>query len=261
MDPSQDPADGAALRSTGPTHGDAFGMLLMECWEARAAPGRVLEFVERDDGYLTAGDAARYFAEPAAWSTLDHWACTQVRGRVLDIGSGAGRHTLYLQEAGYEVEALDVSPLAAEVCRRRGVRQIVVGSVAELVARGTAPFDSFLLLGNNLGLLADAQQARSVLATLTRMATPNAVIIGQGLDPYQTDNPLHHNYHRRNRMRGRMPGQIRMRVRHNNIATDWFDYLFMSITELQDLVANTAWRFECCETDGAQYVAVLRRTG
>ncbi|MBA3944816.1 MAG: methyltransferase domain-containing protein [Herpetosiphonaceae bacterium] len=232
----------------------------MECCESGAEPGRVLEFVERDDGYLAAGDARRYFVEPEAWSVLDRWACNQVQGRILDIGSGAGRHALYLQHAGHEVVALDVSPLAAEVCRRRGVHRIVVGTVSDLLTPLIKPFDSFLMLGNNLGLLRDAQNARSLFQTLAELATPDAVIIGQGMDPCQTESQLHLAYHQHNRDVGRMPGQIRMRVRHANIATDWFDYLFCSIEELEGLVANTEWRLEQCETEGASYIAVLRRS-
>ena len=87
----------------GPRLGDAFGALLLACWERGAAPGEVLEVVERDDGYVTTGDAARYFAEPDVWPRLDRWACDRAHGRVLDVGAGAGRHALLLQERGHAV--------------------------------------------------------------------------------------------------------------------------------------------------------------
>ena len=186
---------------------------------------------------------------------LDH-----ALGRVLDIGSGAGRHALYLQGAGSQVVALDISPLAAEVCRRRGVRQVMVGTVSDLQGRDASSFDSFLLLGNNLGLLGGAYRARSLLGTLAELAAPGAVIIGQGMDPYKTDNPLHLGYHERNRALGRMPGQIRMRVRHEDMATPWFDYLVTSGEELEALLNGSGWRLEHSETDGASYVALLRHS-
>jgi 2-polyprenyl-3-methyl-5-hydroxy-6-metoxy-1,4-benzoquinol methylase len=46
-----------------------------------------------------------------------------VKGRVLDIGVGAGRHSLYLQEKGFNVLGIDVSPLILEVCRKRGLKK------------------------------------------------------------------------------------------------------------------------------------------
>ena len=73
--------------------------------------------------------------------------------------------TSYLrQQAGYDVVALDVSAGAIEMCRRRGVRQTVTGTVADLPAANVLPFDTLLLLGNNLGLLRDEQHAPVMLA-------------------------------------------------------------------------------------------------
>jgi SAM-dependent methyltransferase len=242
----------------GPRLGDAFGALLLACWERGAAPGEVVEVVERDDGYVTTGDAARYFADPDAWPRLDRWACDQARGRVLDIGAGAGRHALLLQERGHAVVALDVSPLAGEVCRRRGVHQVVTGTVHELAAAGAGPVDIFLLLGNNLGLLGGATEAPPFLAALASLAAPAARIVGFGTDPYATTNPLHHTYHRRNRAQGRPGGQLRLRIRHADLATPWFDYLFTTVDELRALLAGSAWRMEEVEADEHRYVAVLR---
>ncbi len=245
----------AASRPPGPLLGDAFGALLLACWQAGGQPGSVLEFVERDDGYLDAADAARYFRGPEAWGPLGAWACAQARGRVLDVGSGAGRHSLYLQQQGLDVVALDVSPLAAEVCRQRGVRTVVTGTIFDLVRPEVHPFDTFLLLGNNLGLLRDADHAPRFLAALAQLAAPGAVIVGEGVDPYRTSNPLHLAYHERNRARGRLPGQITIRVRHQNLATDWFDYLFPAIDELTGLLRGTPWRLDRSEASGASYVA------
>jgi SAM-dependent methyltransferase len=239
--------------------GDAFGALLLAHLESGAGTGKVLEFVERDDGYLDAGDAGRYFAAPESWDAIDHWACDRAQGRILDVGSGAGRHSLYLQETGRDVTALDVSPLAAEVCRRRGVREVVTGTVFDLAQRGAGPFDSFLLLGNNLGLLGGAAHAPRVLAAFQAIATPEARIIAQSTNPYETQNPLHLGYHQRNRSLGRMAGQIRMRIRHQNLATAWFDYLFASVEELETLLAGSGWRLQEHQVAGPRYVAVLVR--
>lgn len=81
-------------------------------------------------------DATVYFLEPDAWS--DAWpdndvtALDLVGGRVLNVGAGAGRFLLALQSRGHEPMALDVSPGAVEVCRRRGVRRTILGPIEEL---------------------------------------------------------------------------------------------------------------------------------
>ena len=243
----------------GPRLGDAWGSLLVSCFEADAVPGTVLELIERDDGFLEGMDAARYFAGHDAWDALDHQACAAARGRILDVGAGAGRAALYLQETGRDAVALDISPGAVDVCQRRGVRRTFVGTVEDLAAGDRGPFDTFLLLGNNLGLLASAGQAPQFLNALARLAAPDAVVLGRGLDPHHTTNEAHRAYHERNRMLRRLPGQIRMRVRHRNLATPWFDYLFAAVDELRVLLEGTAWTLERCELAGAGYLAVLHQ--
>src|SRR5918999_2988986 len=82
-----------------------------------------------------------------------------VRGRVLDVGCGAGRAALRLQERGHELVAVDISPLAVEVARRRGVldaREVPF----ERVDASLGIFDTVLMLGNNFGLVGSAGGAR-----------------------------------------------------------------------------------------------------
>jgi SAM-dependent methyltransferase len=242
----------------GPAIGDAWGSLLEACLDAGAVPGAVLELIERDDGFLDGADAVRYYAGPDAWGALDRLACAEARGRILDVGAGAGRAALYLQELGRAAVALDVSPGAVRVCQRRGIRQTVTGTVEELANADGGLFDTFMLLGSNLGLLASKVQAPRFLNALARLAAPDAVVLGQGMDPYQTSNQAHLAYHERNRVLGRLAGQIRMRVRHRNFATPWFDYLFASVDELTALLDGTAWTLDRCETTGATYLAFIK---
>ncbi|WP_033338196.1 hypothetical protein [Catenuloplanes japonicus] len=45
--------------------------------------------VERDDGVISRGDAARCFRGPEFWSATETALLDRARGRVLDIGCGA----------------------------------------------------------------------------------------------------------------------------------------------------------------------------
>jgi len=85
-------------------------------------------------------------------------------------------------------------------------------------------------------------------------------VIGEILDPYQTDDPDHLAYHAQNRSRGRMGGQIRMRVRYKRHKSPWFDYLFLSRAELEDLLNGSGWRLkEVIATYGPSYAVHLER--
>jgi SAM-dependent methyltransferase len=221
--------------------GDAFGNVLAACDAAGGAPGAAFEVIERSDGYLRAMDAARYFAPSGAWAPTARLACDEAVGRTLDIGAGPGRLALELQGRGQDVVALDVSPGAAAVSRRRGVVNTFNGTVFDLARTNPAPFDSFAMLGNNLGLLGGADQAPEFLAALASMARPGARIVGETLNPYSTTDPDHLRYHEANRRLGRLPGQLRLRVRDGQVVTPWWDYLFCTPEELDAVVAPTRW--------------------
>lgn len=239
-----------------PAVGDAFGQALQRCWAGGARRGIAYEVVERDDGHIGVTDAAEYFNPPEDWSPLEHLACDTVRGRVLDVGCGAGRHAVVLAAKGVKVTGLEPSPGAAALARERGV-PVVEGSIHEH-PRDMGRYDTILLLGNNLALLGGRDTAAQVLDNLARLAAPDGTILGIGMDPYTTTEPAHLRYHDLNRQRDRHPGLIRMRVRHADIATPWFDYLFVSADELRDLLADSPWQLASVDTQGGtSYLATL----
>lgn len=225
-----------------PEIGDAFGITLLACHEAGGEPGHVPEIIERDDGTISVGEPARYFLPPEGDPA--HWVLGRTHGRVLDIGAGAGRYALAAQQLGCEVVALDVSQGALDVCRARGVKQTYLGTVTDLAATTPRPFDSLLLIGNNLGLLGGPEHAIGFLAALNALAAPDARIIAEGNDAGLTDDPEHLRYHNWNRERGLHPHLVRIRVRFARYATDWFDYLMPSPDELAEILAPTAWTID-----------------
>jgi hypothetical protein len=92
------------------------------------------------------------------------------------------------------------------------------------------------------------------------MTTADARIIAETMDPYMTDNPDHTGYHERNRRRGRMGGQIRLRVRYKSHVGAWFDYLFVSKAEMAEILDGAGWRVEqFLESDGPGYIAVIEK--
>jgi SAM-dependent methyltransferase len=245
----------------GPRVGDAFGEMLLAELETRQAGGggSVPEIVERDDGFIRAASPSRYFAEPAEWAPFERRALDLATGRVIDIGCGAGRFALAMQERGAAVTALDISPGAVEVTRRRGVRDVVLASAQDGVP-GRAAYDTFLLMGENLGLIGGRVSAAAFLAGLAKVASPAARIIGHGADPHETDDPVHVRYRERNHATGAMGGQMTIRVRHRDLATEWFPYLLCSPAELAGLAAGTPWGLTDVErVDQVNYLAVLTR--
>jgi SAM-dependent methyltransferase len=238
--------------------GDAYGELMLAMLEGSRSP----ELVERDDGFINASPfGPRLYFDPfRRWPAHQRRAMRFVRGRVLDVGCGAGRVSLHLQERGLSVVAIDVSPGAADVARRRGVRDVRLLSIDD-VDESLGVFDTIVLFGNNVGLLASAAKARQLLTRFHRITSPRARIIGESRDVYATDDPSHRAYHARNRERGRMSGQVRIRVRHRDVATPWFDYLMVSPDELRELAEQAGWTVARLLESEDTYVAVLEKSG
>ena len=252
-----------------PPIGDVFGEMIRDAYAVRTGvgprplaggrvPRPVIEVIEREDGLINGAPADHYLDEPERWQPHDHRALRLCRGHVLDIGTGAGRTAVELQRRGMAVTGLDISPGAIQIARRRGLRDTVVTTIDRYAAAAAARYDTFLLLGNNLGLLESADRAPVFLAALARLARPGARIVAQGTDPYGTNDPVHLGYQRRNQERGRLGGQLRLRLRYRLLATEWFDYLNCSVKELEALLAGTRWRLHSIdEADRPYYLAVM----
>ena len=176
------------------------------------------------------------------------------------MGAGAGRVSLVLQDRGHDVVAIDESPGAVEVCRRRGVRDARVMRFAE-IDETLGPIDTVLMFGNNFGLFAGKAQAARMLKRLHRLTTARGRIVAETRDTFSTDRPEHLRYHERNRRKGRMPGQLRIRVRHRLATTPWFDYLIVSPDELRDLVAGSGWEIaRLIDGEAGMYTVVLEKS-
>jgi SAM-dependent methyltransferase len=235
---------------------DAVGQLIFAYYNGV----RSAEIVERDDRWfdLSAG-APAYFAPFDKWPSIERRAIRLVRGRVLDVGCGAGRVALHLQARGHEVVAIDISPLAIKTCRLRGVRDVRLCPITR-VSRRLSAFDTIVMFGNNFGLFGNARRARRLLRRFHRLTTSRARIIAESRDPYRATSVEHRRYHQLNRRRGRLPGQLRLRVRYGYARTPWFDYLIVSPREMREIVAGTGWHLaRLLRSAGASYIAVLEK--
>jgi SAM-dependent methyltransferase len=218
------------------------------------------EIVERDDGLLAlSGGPATYLTPYDEWPQHQKDAIALAKGKVLDIGCGAGRVGLHLQSRGLDVTGIDVSPLAIKVCKLRGLRKTHVLSITQAMGRlGT--FDTIVMYGNNFGLLGGFGRARWLLRRFRRMTSSEALIIAESHDPYATTAPHHLAYHRLNRRLGRMGGQLRIRVRYLTYATPWFDYLLASKDEMKTILKGTGWaagRF--IDSESGTYIGVIEK--
>ena len=220
--------------------------------------GEKVHHIERDDGFLDPMETGYYFSGPETWSEGERASLMEVKGRVLDVGCGAGRTALLLQERGHEVVAIDVSPLTLEVSRLRGVRDCRFMDVRALDFP-EAFFDTVVMYGNNFGIGGGVEETRAVLQGLHRITREDGMVIASTRDPLKTDNPTHLAYHQRNRERGQPPGLVKIRVVFGGESSEWFDLLMLGREDLIELLEPTAWRVERLYASEANYFFVLEK--
>jgi SAM-dependent methyltransferase len=235
---------------------DAYGRAMLDAFEGRPAE----EIVERDDGvfYVGAGPS-RYLAPFREWPAHERTAMRWASGRVLDAGCGAGRVIVHLQDEGLDVVGFDVSPLAVEVCRRRGAKSVSVMPITR-IGRSLGRFETIVMLGGNFGLLGTASRACRLLRRMHGMTTPHARILAATRDPNATADADDREYMRRNEAMGRMPGQFRIRIRYGKLCTPWFHQLTVAVADMDAIVRAAGWRIETIlEGREGRYVGVLSK--
>ncbi len=236
---------------------DAYGQEIWAFYQGK----EVSEIVERDDGYIDSSPHGpkNYFSKYDDWASYHQRAMDFVIGRVLDVGCGAGRHSLYLQRKGFDVFGIDNSPLAIKVAELRGLKKIKIMSIEEINFKPDS-FDTIIMMGNNFGLFGSFLNAQKLLRKFHKITSSEALIIADTLDPYKTDNPDHLEYHMYNREKGRMGGQVRIRIRFRKYVGRWFDYLMVSKEEMNEILTGTGWKIrEFVDSEGSQYIAIIEK--
>lgn len=184
-----------------------FGRALLAFLDGDASAEVILE---REDGMRVPLPAGYFFRPPDQLSAIERAALDACRGHVLDIGAGAGIHSLILQDRGVRVTALDLCPDAVAVMRRRGVRNVRHGNVA---AFDGGPFGTLLLLGHGIGMVEDLPGLDAFLAHASRLAGVGGRILVHSMDVTRTAEPVHLNYQAALARDGRYVGATRIRFR------------------------------------------------
>mgnify|MGYP003581999398 FL=1 len=101
-------------------------------------------------------------------------------GKVLDVGSGAGSHSLYLQnERKLKVTALDISPKSVEICKARGVKNAICEDLLQFSEKN---FDTILLLMNGTGIFQSLEHIDQYLQKLKSLVAENGQILIDSTD-------------------------------------------------------------------------------
>ena len=124
-------------------------------------------------------DTSYLFRSYRQMPVLEKKAMTLCRGTILDIGACAGPHSLYLQQKGFEVFALETSALCCEVLKDRNIINIIQHDIFNYSKQ---TFDTILLLMNGTGIAGTLNGLDILLHQLKKLLNPGGQILMDSSD-------------------------------------------------------------------------------
>ena len=196
---------------------------------------------------------AHFFRDFSQMPVLEQTALKLCRGRVLDIGCGAGSHCLYLQEAGLDCTGLDLSRDAIRVASLRGVGKTICEDIHEF---GVGNFDTLLLLMNGAGVAGTLEGLRKLLRHLSGLLAPGGQILMDSSNliyMFEEDDdggvwvPGHVDYY----------GEVTYRWEYKGREGAEFPWLFVDFRTLQQEAAQLGYEVALLQ-EGAHYDYLAR---
>ena len=110
---------------------------------------------------------------------IEQKALDMAKGRVLDVGAGAGCHSLVLQERGIDVTAIDISPLSVETTKERGVKKVMEQDFFTLTGQ---QYDTILMLMNGIGIVGTLERLPEFFKQLDKILAPGGQVLCDSSD-------------------------------------------------------------------------------
>ncbi len=186
--------------------------------------------VRSDLGTYEEWPAVLFFREPDEFPALEREALDLCGRRVIDVGAGAGPHTLALLRRGHDVLAVESHPAIASLLRDRGIPRVTIRPLAELPS-GEA--DTVLMLMNGFGLAGTLEGLVPLLTAARRLLAPGGRIIADSTDPRQWLEPDSASVDSL-RQDGRYGGEVQFQIEFDGERGDPFPFLYVDPESLRE---------------------------
>ena len=184
---------------------------------------------------------------------LEKKAMNNVIGKVLDVGAGAGPHSVYLQSKGFEVTSIDISQLSCEVMLDLGLKNVFCKDIWTFESD---PFDTVIFMMNGIGLVKYLSELGSFFEHIKRFVNPCGQVILDSSDiKYMFEDldggfwiDLNSSYY----------GELQYKLEYKDIKADAFSWLFVDFEKLRDTAFKAGWKAELLYEDAHfQYLVKL----
>ncbi|MFO7867943.1 MAG: class I SAM-dependent methyltransferase [Bacteroidales bacterium] len=233
-------------------HSDPLGLAYTAFQKGDKEASFILQSEMFDDDSVP---VSYFFREYEEMPAIEQIALQSVYGRVLDVGAGSGSHSLYLQEHNYAVTALDISPLAVEVMKKRGLTSVVCHNFFEYTGE---KYDTLLFLMNGIGLVETCSSLPLFFKHASSLLKPNGQIILDSSDLiylFETEDgsillPLSNRYY----------GEISYKVMYENYISHMFNWLYVDFQTLCEAAHDAGFTCELVQQGNHyDYMARLQK--
>lgn len=215
---------------------DLFGKAILDFQTNNSPQDIITETNISETDYM---DIAYLFRNYNQMPKLEQKALQLAKGKILDVGCGAGSHSLYLQEKNFEVTAIDISANAIEACQLRGLKNAKVKNILNLEK---VKFDTILLLMNGTGIFGTLHQTSNYLTKLKSLLAPNGQILIDSSDIiYMYDQNIDGSYS--------VPvnnyyGELTFTISYKNEIEALFPWLYLDYNTLQNACVDNNLKCE-----------------
>ena len=234
-----------SMENSGP---DPFGLALWDHGLGQFVPPLLLHSIWGEPDELPVDG---YFFDADEISEMECHALSLCRGKVLDIGAAAGRHSLVLQNRGLDVVAMDTSDWCCRLMHRRGVRNIHCADIFDFNEEPV--YDTLLLMMNGIGLAGDLKGLRRLLRIMHQLLLPGGQVVFDSSDiAYLYDNF--------DKPKKRYYGEMDYRYEYRGRLGDWFGWIYIDPQKMAAIARDHGWAFQILYSDAyGSYLARLLR--
>lgn len=184
---------------------------------------------------------------------IERKALDMAKGKTLDVGAGAGCHSLVLQERGIDVTAIDISPLCVEAMKERGVKKVLEQDFFTLDGQ----YDTILLLMNGIGIVGTLERLPEFFHRLDKILAPRGQVLCDSSDISYVfedkngmiDIPTEMEYY----------GEHSFQMQYKDTIGESFEWLYIDADTLKEKAAKNGYAVETV-AEGEHYDYLVRIT-